>query len=249
MICPWTIYLCYNDRKILEDHYDSMKCFMDYLGKERALGFIRNHPDLNLDKLGWVVTATATGSRWTEAARRRHHPYDLIARPFTRTARTSWRRRLIFGPARRREEISLSAWEIVDAFRHRYITAEGLVVSARRPPTSRAPLRVGAGVSPRRAPGNSFAISRSGITISPPDLSARPTSSKCWKTRGISTSPISFSNRRLSRPGFSRSGTAPRPSGTLDADAGKGIPGQGHELLNHYAYGAVGRGCTAPWPS
>jgi alpha-L-rhamnosidase len=33
IICPWTIYLCYGDRRILERHYDSMLRYMEYLGK------------------------------------------------------------------------------------------------------------------------------------------------------------------------------------------------------------------------
>jgi len=31
IICPWTIYLCYGDRRILEEHYDSMARFIAYL--------------------------------------------------------------------------------------------------------------------------------------------------------------------------------------------------------------------------
>lgn len=31
VICPWTIYQCYGDRRILERHYDSMVRFIDFL--------------------------------------------------------------------------------------------------------------------------------------------------------------------------------------------------------------------------
>lgn len=31
IICPWTVYLCYNDTRILEENYDSMRRFMDFL--------------------------------------------------------------------------------------------------------------------------------------------------------------------------------------------------------------------------
>lgn len=31
VICPWTLYLCYGDKAVLERHYDSMKAFIGYL--------------------------------------------------------------------------------------------------------------------------------------------------------------------------------------------------------------------------
>ncbi len=31
LICPWTIYLCYGDRRILERHYDAMRRYLDFL--------------------------------------------------------------------------------------------------------------------------------------------------------------------------------------------------------------------------
>ena len=40
VICPWTIYLCYGDRRILEEHYESMLRFMAWL-QETSDDFIR----------------------------------------------------------------------------------------------------------------------------------------------------------------------------------------------------------------
>lgn len=31
VICPWTIYLCYGDKRILEEQYDSMKAWVEYI--------------------------------------------------------------------------------------------------------------------------------------------------------------------------------------------------------------------------
>ncbi|WP_145135519.1 alpha-L-rhamnosidase [Paenibacillus sp. Y412MC10] len=31
VICPWTIYLCYGDKRILEEQYDSMKAWVDHI--------------------------------------------------------------------------------------------------------------------------------------------------------------------------------------------------------------------------
>ncbi|MBZ0282059.1 MAG: glycoside hydrolase family 78 protein [Anaerolineae bacterium] len=48
IICPWTIYLCYGDTRILEQNYDTMIRFMDFLVKTSP-GYIRCAPDYE----GW----------------------------------------------------------------------------------------------------------------------------------------------------------------------------------------------------
>ncbi len=44
VICPWTIYLCYGDKRILEEHYDSAKRFIQCL-EAGSVNLIRSHPD------------------------------------------------------------------------------------------------------------------------------------------------------------------------------------------------------------
>ncbi|HUC90595.1 MAG TPA: family 78 glycoside hydrolase catalytic domain [Paenibacillus sp.] len=34
VICPWTIYLCYGDKRILEEQYDSMKAWVEYIRRQ-----------------------------------------------------------------------------------------------------------------------------------------------------------------------------------------------------------------------
>ncbi|GBF72445.1 alpha-L-rhamnosidase [Paenibacillus sp. 598K] len=34
VICPWTIYLCYGDKRILEQQYDSMKAWVEYIRRQ-----------------------------------------------------------------------------------------------------------------------------------------------------------------------------------------------------------------------
>ncbi|PWW05733.1 alpha-L-rhamnosidase [Paenibacillus cellulosilyticus] len=34
VICPWTIYLCYEDKRILEEQYDSMKAWVEYIRQQ-----------------------------------------------------------------------------------------------------------------------------------------------------------------------------------------------------------------------
>jgi alpha-L-rhamnosidase len=48
IICPWTIYLCYGDRRILEQNYDTMTRLMDFL-EQTSPGYIRCAPDYE----GW----------------------------------------------------------------------------------------------------------------------------------------------------------------------------------------------------
>jgi alpha-L-rhamnosidase len=44
IICPWTIYLCYGDTRLLEDHYPSMQRFVEYLERS-SRDFIRCYED------------------------------------------------------------------------------------------------------------------------------------------------------------------------------------------------------------
>lgn len=48
IICPWTIYLCYGDKRILEQSYVTMTRFMDFLA-QTSPGYIRCAPDYE----GW----------------------------------------------------------------------------------------------------------------------------------------------------------------------------------------------------
>ncbi len=49
IICPWTIYLCYGDLRILEKSYPAMRGFMDFL-LASSPGYIRCAPDYE----GWL---------------------------------------------------------------------------------------------------------------------------------------------------------------------------------------------------
>lgn len=49
VICPWTIYLCYGDKSILENNYATMTKFMDFMVNE-SIDLIRCHPNYK----GWM---------------------------------------------------------------------------------------------------------------------------------------------------------------------------------------------------
>ncbi|MFD0711527.1 family 78 glycoside hydrolase catalytic domain [Paenibacillus sp. GCM10027626] len=42
VICPWTIYLCYGDLRLLEEQYDSMKAWVEFLRNSGEQEFLRN---------------------------------------------------------------------------------------------------------------------------------------------------------------------------------------------------------------
>lgn len=48
VICPWTLYLCYGDTRILDEHYQAMTRFMDFL-LATSPGYVRCAPDYE----GW----------------------------------------------------------------------------------------------------------------------------------------------------------------------------------------------------
>jgi alpha-L-rhamnosidase len=49
VICPWTMYLCYGDQRILENNYGTMTRFMDFI-LNTSPGYIRCAPDYK----GWL---------------------------------------------------------------------------------------------------------------------------------------------------------------------------------------------------
>lgn len=125
IICPWTIYLCYGDTKILSDHYASMKAWLDDQKKERCIGYIRAHPDLEKwagfgDWLALDGHDNWKGSTPSEIIGTAFLAYDLDL--MTRIAG-------VLGHAD--DAKAYSAWraEVVAAFQRRYLTGEGLLAS------------------------------------------------------------------------------------------------------------------------
>jgi alpha-L-rhamnosidase len=125
IICPWTIYLCYGDRKILEDSLNMMKRFFDFTLKQRTRDFIRGHPDLGLWG-GFGDWLALDGGGKTEGIT----PKDLIGTAFlAHDADLLARICDVLGhPAEARRYQALHR-KIVAAFQQRFVTADGLVVS------------------------------------------------------------------------------------------------------------------------
>jgi alpha-L-rhamnosidase len=124
IMCPWEIYRSYGDRRILEQNYPTMRRFLEFLKNHRCKDGIRSHPDV--DPWGghgdWLAQDGSTS--WEG-----NTPKDLIGTAFlahdldlmTRIAR-------VLG--KHEDVVTYDNWrrEVVQAFRRRFVTAEGLVV-------------------------------------------------------------------------------------------------------------------------
>ena len=123
VICPWTIHLCYDDRQILADHYGSMRRYMDFLREHRCKGFIRSHPEV--DPWGGFGDWLALDGSGTPEGRT---PKALIGTAFyAYLAHLMARIAGVLGHEADAREYADLHGEIVQAFRHRYVTPEGLV--------------------------------------------------------------------------------------------------------------------------
>jgi alpha-L-rhamnosidase len=133
IICPWTIYLCYGDKSILEENYEAMRRYMDFVAKERCIGKIRAHPDLaalrglsNQQLGGFGDWLALDGSGQTEGST----PKDLIGTAFyAYDAALMAQVAAVLGRDAEAESYRVLHKGIVEAFRNRYITPEGLVTS------------------------------------------------------------------------------------------------------------------------
>ncbi|MCE0522548.1 MAG: glycoside hydrolase family 78 protein [Methylacidiphilales bacterium] len=125
IICPWTIYLCYNDRDILADHYESMQRYMAFMAKNRCRGHIRNHPDA-VKWAGFGDWLALDGGGKTEGIT----PFDLIGTAFyAHDAGLMAKVADILGRSDDAKKYRVLHGEIVEAFRRRFVTPEGIVVS------------------------------------------------------------------------------------------------------------------------
>jgi len=124
IICPWTIYLCYADRQILEENYEAMRRFMEFIATHRCLRKIRSHP--RVDPWGgfgdWLAL---DGGAALEGLTTR----DLIGTAFyAYDAGIMARVAAILGRQAEAEQYAGLAEEIRQAFQRRFITPEGLVM-------------------------------------------------------------------------------------------------------------------------
>jgi alpha-L-rhamnosidase len=125
VICPWTIYLCYGDRKILEDHYESMVRYLTFLGRKQSRGYIRSHPDA-VKWGGYGDWLALDGGGKTDGIT----PKDLIGTAFyAYDADLLARIATLLGHTQDARRFRALHTRIVAAFQRRFVTRDGLIVS------------------------------------------------------------------------------------------------------------------------
>jgi alpha-L-rhamnosidase len=117
VICPWTIYLCYGDRRILAERWDTMTRFMDYLRREFP-DFIRSHEKRSWGGYGdWLNQNAET-------------PKDYIGTAFFAHCATLMSRiATILGKSDAAKDYATLFERIRGAFQRRFVTPDGLIVA------------------------------------------------------------------------------------------------------------------------
>lgn len=125
IICPWTIYLCYADKQILEEHYDSMARYMDFMANYRCKDYIRSHPDAD-EWGGYGDWLALDGSGKTDGGT----PRDLIGTAFyAYDAELMTKIATILGRTADAEKYHALHGKIVEAFRHRFVSPAGYMTA------------------------------------------------------------------------------------------------------------------------
>jgi alpha-L-rhamnosidase len=126
IICPWTIYLCYGDKRILETSYTTMTKFMDFL-LTTSSGFIRCAPEYEgWPGFGdWLSINAAT-------------PRDLLGTAFLAyDAHLMARIAEVLGNQSDKEKYIALFEDVKTAFGNRYLIGSKLPTSASRPSEAR----------------------------------------------------------------------------------------------------------------
>ncbi|TVQ17054.1 MAG: hypothetical protein EA382_19360 [Spirochaetaceae bacterium] len=124
IICPWTIYTKYGDKRILEDHYDSMRRFVTSM-ENRSKGLIRSDEFFTpWGGFGDWVSMDAPENSCIGAT-----PKDLIGTAYFARC-TDLLRRIAGLLGKSADELTLSELHrrIVLAFRAEYVTANGRIL-------------------------------------------------------------------------------------------------------------------------
>jgi alpha-L-rhamnosidase len=149
VICPWTIYLCYGDTRILAENYETMTRFMDFMLKTSP-GYIRCAPDFE----GWPGFGD-----WLSI--NANTPRDLIGTAFLAyDANLMAQIAAVLGKTREAAKYRKLFGEVKKAFAARYLKGGKQVASA-APPSQMRQMMDGADAISR---GNLKAVEYGPIT-------------------------------------------------------------------------------------
>ncbi len=124
VICPWTIYLCYGDERILERHYDSCRRFI--AGMERKSSDLIRADEMDVDWGGfgdWVAMDAPPDQMWGAT------PKGLIGTAyFAYSTSLVARMASVLGKADEAAELDDLHGRIVEAFNRRFVSREARLV-------------------------------------------------------------------------------------------------------------------------
>ena len=121
-VIPWTLYLHYADRAVLEAQYPSMKAWVDFMRRSDTRHVDRYY----LFSLGdWLAQDTKDPDNWFGLT-----PTDLISTAYyALSARIVARTAKLLGYAEDAEEYGVLAERVAEAFRDEYVSRNGRVIS------------------------------------------------------------------------------------------------------------------------
>ncbi len=121
-ICPWTIYLCYGDTRILEQQYESMRGWVEYIAGESGEDRLWSSGFHFGDWLAYATTRPDYPGATTDK--------DLIATAFYAYSTDLLQRAAqVLGKDEDAAHYAQLRAEIVDAFRREFVTATGRMTS------------------------------------------------------------------------------------------------------------------------
>ncbi|MEA4898376.1 MAG: family 78 glycoside hydrolase catalytic domain [Christensenellaceae bacterium] len=121
-IIPWDLYLYYGDKATLENQFDSMKAWVDYMASQDTLGVDRYY---GFHLGDWLAQDTADPFSLFGAT-----PTDLIATAYyAHSARLVAKAARVLGKAEEAERYEALYRRVRNAFRKEYMTGGGRVLS------------------------------------------------------------------------------------------------------------------------
>ncbi|MBN2909745.1 family 78 glycoside hydrolase catalytic domain [Polycladomyces sp. WAk] len=117
VICPWTVYLCYGDKRLLEEQYDSMKAWVEYMRSQGDNEYLYNTGSHYGDWLGLDAKENSYKGATDE---------DYIATAFyAYSTRLLARAARVLGKHDDVEEYETLYKNIVEHFRREFVTPNG----------------------------------------------------------------------------------------------------------------------------
>ncbi|MBL7199077.1 MAG: glycoside hydrolase family 78 protein [Anaerolineae bacterium] len=121
-ICPWTIYLCYGDMRILAEQYDSMRAWVEYIAAEAGEDRLWSSGFHFGDWLAYATTRSDYPGATTDK--------DLIATAFfAYSTALVGQTAQVLGKTQDAAHYAALLAEIVEAFRREFVTETGRMAS------------------------------------------------------------------------------------------------------------------------